>query len=249
MRMSFYCHPKAAPALESESYMKILLLLLAPLTALAADAPPIRIELVTGGHAHEISFYAVFEGNRDFRINVNPHPGAFHSDMRKSTDVLVLYDMTDMDGENERGHLREFLDAGKGMVVLHHAVIDNQHWQWWYEEVTGGRYLLAPEGNQRASTYQHDVPMTVRATGKHPITEGLGEFAIVDEVYNFMWRSPKSHVLLVADKPEGEKAVAWIGPWERSRVVVIQLGHGKEAHENANYRKLARNAIVWAAGR
>jgi type 1 glutamine amidotransferase len=31
--------------------------------------------------------------------------------------------------------------------------------------------------------------------------------------------------------------------------VVIQLGHGKEAHENANYRKLVRNAIVWAAGR
>jgi hypothetical protein len=43
--------------------------------------------------------------------------------------------------------------------------------------------------------------------------------------------------------------VAWIGPWEKSRVVVIQLGHGKEAHENANYRRLVRNAIVWAAGR
>jgi type 1 glutamine amidotransferase len=111
--------------------------------------------------------------------------------MRKSTDVLVLYDMADMDGENERGHLREFLDAGKGMVVLHHAVIDNQHWQWWYEEVTGGRYLLAPEGNQRASTYQHDVPMTVRATGKHPITEGLGEFPIVDKCTT-SWRSPRA---------------------------------------------------------
>ena len=157
--------------------------------------------------------------------------------------------MADMDGETERGHLREFLEAGKGMVVLHHAVIDNQHWPWWYEEVTGGRYFLAAEGEHRASTYQHDVPMTVRAAGQHPITEGLGEFPIVDEVYNFMSRSPRSRVLLEADKPEGEKAVAWIGPWEKSRVVVIQLGHGKEAHENANYRKLVRNAIVWAAGR
>lgn len=229
--------------------MKILLLLLGPLAALAADAPAIRIELVTGGHAHEISFYAVFEGDRNFKINVNPHPGAFHSDMRKNTDVLVLYDMTDMDGENERGHLREFLDAGKGMVVLHHAVIDNQHWPWWYEEVIGGRYLLAAEGNQRASTYRHDVPMTVRARGGHPVTEGLAEFSIVDEVYNFMWRSPRSRVLLEADKPEGEKAVAWIGPWEKSRVVVVQLGHGKEAHENANYRRLVHNAIAWAAGR
>ncbi len=67
--------------------MKTLLLLLAPIAALAADAPAVRIELVTGGHAHEISCYSVFEGNRDFKVNVNPHPGAFHSDLRKSTDV------------------------------------------------------------------------------------------------------------------------------------------------------------------
>jgi type 1 glutamine amidotransferase len=43
------------------------------------------------------------------------------------------------------------------------------------------------------------------------------------------------------------KAAAWIGPWEKSRVVAIQLGNGKEVHENANYRKPMRNAIVWAA--
>ena len=219
------------------------------LAAAPAVAQPVRIQLVTGGHNHEISFYEVFQGNKDFKIDVNPHPGAFHSDLRKSVDVLVLYDMADMDGDTERQHLREFVEAGKGLVVLHHAIIDNQHWQWWYEEVTGGRYLLAPDGALKASTYQHDVPMQVHATGKHPITEGLGEFPIVDEVYNFMWRSPKTKVLLEADKPEGEKAVAWIGPGERSHVVVIQLGHGREAHENPNYRKLVRNAILWSAGK
>jgi type 1 glutamine amidotransferase len=71
----------------------------------------------------------------------------------------------------------------------------------------------------------------------------------VDEVYNYTWRSRKSRVLLEADKPEGEKAVAWIGTWEKSRVVVIQLEHGREAHENPNFRKLLRNAILWAAGK
>lgn len=34
-----------------------------------------------------------------------------------------------------------------------------------------------------------------------------------------------------------------------SHVVVIQLGHGREAHEKPNYRKLARNAILWSAGK
>jgi len=50
----------------------------------------------------------------------------------------------------------------------------------------------------------------VRAAIKHPVTEGLTEFKITDEVYNFMWRSPKTIALLTADKPEAEKAVAWI---------------------------------------
>ncbi|MBS1853968.1 MAG: ThuA domain-containing protein [Acidobacteria bacterium] len=227
--------------------MRIALFLLA--AALWGADPNVRVQLVTGGHPHDISFYGVFEGDRDFTINVNPHPSAFQSDFRKDVDVLVLYDMADMDGERERQHLREFLDAGKGMVVLHHAVIDNQHWPWWYEDVVGGRYLLKPEDGQRASTYQHDVAMRVRPVEKHPVTEGIGEFAIVDEVYNYMWVSPRSRVLLEADKPEGPKAVAWIAPWPKSRVVAIQLGHGREAHENPAYRKLVRNAILWAAGR
>ena len=221
----------------------------AAMMAAAQDAHPLRVELVTGGHGHELSFYSVFENNPDFRIDVNPHPGAFTGDMRKSVDVLVLYDMADVNEEARRKNLRDFLEAGKGMVVLHHAVIDNQHWPWWYEEVTGGRYLLNAEGTLRASTYQHDVPLKVRATVKHPITASIGDFAITDEVYNFMWRSPRAQVLLEADRPEGEKAVAWIGPWQKSRVVVIQLGHGKEAHENASYRKLVRNAILWCGER
>jgi type 1 glutamine amidotransferase len=227
--------------------MRTLLAILVWAGALHAQA--VRVQLVTGGHNHDISFYEAFRGNRDFKIDVNPHPGAFHGDLRKSVDVLVLYDMTDMDGEVERKHLREFVEAGKGLVVLHHAIIDNQHWPWWYEEVTGARYMLKAEGAMKASTYEHDVPMKVRVMGQHPVTEGIGDFAIVDEVYNFMWRSPKTKVLLEADKPEGEKAVAWIGPGENSHVVVIQLGHGREAHENANYRRLVRNAILWAAGR
>ncbi len=214
-----------------------------------ADATAVRVQLVTGGHSHDISFYNALPSSSDFQIDVNPHPGAFHSNIRKSVDVLVLYDMADMDGDEERRHLREFLDAGKGMVVLHHAIIDNQDWPWWYEQVVGGRYLLHPEGSLRASSYEHDVKLKIQVAAPHPITRGLGDFAIVDEVYNDMWLSPKSQVLLTADKPAGEKAVAWIGPWQKSRVAVVQLGHGREAHENPEFRKLVRNAILWAAGR
>ena len=92
--------------------MRYFMLAIFLFLAVPGQAQPIRVQLVTGGHNHELSFYEVFQGNKDLKIDVNPHPGAFHSDMRKNVDVLVLYDMTDMDGETERRHLREFVEAG-----------------------------------------------------------------------------------------------------------------------------------------
>lgn len=210
---------------------------------------PIHIQLITGGHTHEISFYHVFDADNDFRITVNPHPSAYQSDLRPDTDVLILYDLADTTGEHDRQNLRNFLESGKGMVVLHHALADNQKWPWWYEDVVGGRYLMAPDGDQPASKFREGVALKIRKVGRHPVTEGVGDFDILDEVYNQFWLSPKVQVLLEAKHPESQGPVAWISPYSKSRVVYIQLGHGREAHENPAYRKLLRNAVLWAAGK
>jgi hypothetical protein len=61
------------------------------------------------------------------------------------------------------------------MVVLRHALIDNQHWPWWYADVVGGRYVLQSEGNQHASSYEDSVKLKIRPVGAHPITDGIGE--------------------------------------------------------------------------
>jgi len=221
-------------------------LLLAFALAAPAAAPP-RVLLVTGGHDHELSFYAMFASEPAFVYNVNPHPKAFRGNMVKQYDAVVLYDLADAD-EAERANLRRYLEAGKGLVVLHHAIADNQDWPWWYEEVVGGLYRLKPSGAQPASKYQHDVDFEVRPVGKHPILDGVGPFRIRDEAYKDMWRSPKTQVLLETDQPLNDKALAWVSPYAKSRVVYIQLGHDHYAHENPSYRRLVKNAIAWAAG-
>jgi type 1 glutamine amidotransferase len=215
--------------------------------AASARAADLRIQLTTGGHAHDISFYGVFEGNADFRINVNPHPLAFRRDFRKSTDVLVLYDMVDLN-ESEQGHVRAFLESGKGLVVLHHALCGNWRWRWWYEEVVGGRYLMADEGEFKKSRFKHDERMAVTVAARHPVVEGIAPFEVVDETYGGMWVSPRSKVLLESVNATGDRQVAWIGPYDKSRVVAIQLGHGPEAHRHPSYRRLVANAIRWSAG-
>lgn len=234
--------------ISGKSVMRFL-----PFLVLLAEAalaqPPVKVLIVTGGHEHPPSFYSLFD-DASFTASVNPHPLAFSEDFRQRADVLVLYDMIpNMPEEEKRTNLRAFVESGKGVVVLHHAIIDYQTWPWWYEEVVGGRYLLNPEGEMPASTYKHEERVRVTVTKRHPVTEGLTDFVIEDETYKGMWISPKVQVLLTTDNPTSDGPVAWLGTHPKARVVYIQLGHGSLAHRNPNYQRLVHNAILWAAGR
>jgi len=163
--------------------------------------------------------------------------------------VLVLYDMVPEIGEQRQKNLRAFLESRGGAVVLHHAIADFPSWLWWTDEVVGGKYLERAVPGHAASTYKHDEDLYVEAVGQHPITRGLGPMHFRDETYKGMVISPKVRVLLRTTNPTSDGPVAWIGPYEKSRVVYIQLGHGRFAHENPDYQELVHRAILWAARR
>lgn len=215
--------------------------------AFAAD--PVRVQITTGGHPYDITFYQVFEGSADLAVTLNPHPSAYRRDLRKFADVLVLFDLADTDDEKQRANLQAFLESGRGVVVLHHALADNWQWKWWYEDVVGGRFLMGEDGGLARSVAKNNEVLNARPVAKHPILEGVGELKLPDEAYKGMWLSPKAKVLMVTDNQNNDRAVVWIGPWSKSRVVAIQPGHGAPAYRDAGYRKLVHNAILWAAGR
>lgn len=212
-------------------------------------ANPLRVQVVTGGHSFNPEFYELFTKRPDLDVTVTGHPDVYAHDFRKDTDVLVLYDMVQDIGQERRANLRAFLEAGRGLVVLHHAIVDFTGWPWWSERVVGGKYLLQPEGGKPASTYKHDEDLYIEAAGNHAITRGLAPMHFRDETYKGMWISPKADVLLRTTNPSSDGPVAWIGPYDQSRVVVIQLGHGKAAHENPDFQELVHRAILWAAAR
>ncbi|MBI1786768.1 MAG: ThuA domain-containing protein [Acidobacteria bacterium] len=211
-------------------------------------ADPVRVQITTGGHPYDPSFYSLFE-HEGLSVTVNPHPSGFLRDLRKSADVLVLYDLADTTGEEERRNLEAFLESGRGLVVLHHAIADNWQWKWWYQEVVGGRFLMGQDGEMPRSAAKANEVIRARPVADHPILKGVGTLNLLDETYNGMWISPNSRVLMETDNPNSNKPVVWIGPWRKSRVAVIQLGHGPAAHRDPGYRKLVHNAILWAAGR
>ena len=215
----------------------------------ARAAKPLRVEVVTGGHTFDPEFYEVFTKRPDLDVTMTGHPEPYATDFRNQFDVLVLYDLVSEMSDERKGNLRAFLEAGRGLVVLHHAIADFNSWPWWCEEVVGGKYLLQPENGMPGSTYKHDRDLWVEAAGEHPITRGLAPLHFSDEVYKGMWISPRATVLLRTAHPLSDGPVAWIGPYDKSRVVYIQLGHGRYAHENPDYQELVHRAILWSAGR
>ncbi|MFN7937748.1 MAG: ThuA domain-containing protein [Bryobacteraceae bacterium] len=208
----------------------------------------LRTLVVTGGHPYDTSFYSLFENNPKIQAQIDPHPRPYRSgNLRPRYDVLVLYDSMQVIDDQERKTLVDFLEAGKGVVFLHHSLVDYCNWQWWYEEVMGGRWYQTEDKPPKWKTrWKHDVEQIVRPAVAHPVTEGVGVMHIWDETYQGMWLSPKNQVLMRSDDPSSDGPVVWISPFQKSRVVVIELGHGRSAHEHPAYRRLVQNAIVWA---
>jgi type 1 glutamine amidotransferase len=212
-----------------------------------ADSP-LRLLVVTGGHDYPTSFYTLFEQPGLIWDHEVTSEAAYRRDFRSRYDVLVMYDMPKTLSAEARANLQAYAESGKGIVVLHHALCSNNDWEW-YRELVGGRYLIEPQGDRPASTYSHDETIPVALARPHPITQGVALTEVYDETYKGMWFSPQVTVLLTTTHSKADPALAWISPYSKSRVVAIQLGHGREAHGHLGYRALVRNAILWSAGK
>jgi type 1 glutamine amidotransferase len=222
----------------------------------AAEAPrhpakALRALLITGGHDHDAVFYSLFHNNLEEMdaLPIDTAANAFKKDIRDKYDVIIMYDFTRELDAIGRENLRRFVESGKGIVVLHHALLNFQTWSWWSEDVVGGRYRLQGEGGRPSSSVKNGQEFFVRPVGSHPVLNGIHPFHLTDEAYKNLYISDRIKPLLTTANPASDTNLAWIGPCETSRVVAIQLGHGPSVFGHPTYRALVRNAIVWAAGR
>jgi type 1 glutamine amidotransferase len=206
--------------------------------------------LITGGHDHDASFYTIFDGVKELAsLPVVSSATAFKTDLRGKYDVVIMYDFSrDLDDAGKK-NLRDFVESGGGVVVLHHALLDYQNWAWWTDQAVGGSYRLSRDGDRPSSSVKNNQQLSVTPAETHPITAGIAPFHVEDETYKNMRFSPKIRPLLTTDNPTSDTHLAWIGPDESFRVVAIQLGHGPTAFSNSSYRAIVHNAILWAAGK
>lgn len=212
-----------------------------------------RVLVVTGGHAFPSEFFSLFENDPRITWRVaGTQADAFGQKLAGRYDAIVFHDMAETIGEKEKANLREYVEAGGGIVSTHHAIVNYTSWPWWYREVIGGKYFVnAVEGHAR-SEYKEGVDFVskvVKNASKHPVLVQVPPLPVHDEVYKGMWRSPGIQVLMETDHPLNDKPVVFIGPHPKARSVYIQLGHSASTMLYPGYRRLVMNSILWTARR
>jgi len=219
-----------------------------------AQQQKIKVLIVSGGHGfkHE-PFYNVFDSIPFITYDTLIQPQAnmlIASPEVKKYDVLVFYDMVDSITPAQQEAYISLLKKGTSMIFLHHSLVSYQNWPE-FIKILGGQYHTHPvvvNGDTLNTSYEHDVNIPVKVENrKHPITRGITDFDIVDEVYGGVEILPQVKPLLSTSHPKSMHYLAWINHYGNSDVVYIQLGHGPSGYSNPNYRKLVQQAIEWSA--
>ena len=219
-----------------------------------AQQKKIRVLVVSGGHGFQHKpFYDVFDSipSVTYDTLVQPQANALISSPEVNNyDVLVFYDMFDPISPEQQKAYISLLNKGTSMIFLHHALVSYQKWPE-FIKILGGQYHTDPvvvNGDTLRASYEHDVNISVKVEDKkHPVTRGISDFEIVDEVYGDVEILPRVKPLLSTTHPKSMRYLAWINHYGNSDVIYIQLGHGPSGYSNPNFRRLVRQSIEWSA--
>ncbi len=240
--------------------MKAIFLPLLAVAVLMANPAPLhgaeklKVLVVTGGHGFKReAFFKVFEENPAITFTeakqVKTSEAYDRADLL-SHHVVVLYDMIQNITDAQKTNFLALFDRGIGLVVMHHALVSYQAWPE-FERIIGGTYPEPQDKRGRVTPelgYEHDLQVPVVIVARdHPVTSGLNDFIIHDEIYWGFRVRPDVTPLITTTHPKSGQPLAWARTEKKSRVIYLQPGHGPEAHGNPNYRRLVAQSIRWTA--
>jgi type 1 glutamine amidotransferase len=209
----------------------------------------LRLLVVTGGHPYPTAFYAMLDSLSGVHwTHATNAAEAYARPLEQDYDVVLLHDMPLTTTPQQRERLRAFVEAGHGIVALHHAIVDYPDWPWWYENVIGGNFFVQAVLGHPASRYHEGVDFVVNAVEaqrQHPVLHGVPPLAVHDEAYRGMAFYPGITVLMETSFAENDPPVVYVGPYRQARVVYIQLGHSASTMQNPGFRQLVSNAVQW----
>lgn len=91
-------------------------------------------------------------------------------------------------------------------------------------------------------------PFRVRVIApRHPVTQGVADFEIEDELFLFRNLEADNEVLLETDFEGAKQPLAWTRTWGSGKVLHIALGHDSKAATNPAFQRLLMQGLAWLA--
>ena len=212
----------------------------------------IRLAVITGGKSFDvIHFHKLFQsmvGIDSFIQHIDDFAASPES-IRDSYDVVLFYFMM-LDGPSDEGMpgycgqpktaLVRLGQTGQGIVLLHHALLAYPQWSIWGE--------MVGIQDRNLSSYQHDEKLRINVADQtHPITQGLLDWAMIDETYLMANAVGHNRILLKVDHPQSMQTLAWTHQYQNSRVFSLQLGHDQQSWTDPNFRTILTRGIAWCS--
>lgn len=182
-----------------------------------------------------------------FEVRVCEDPAILESaNALKNYDVIafMLYNKSlPMLSDTGKENLINFVKQGKGFYVQHLGSASYADWKE-FGKLCGRHWVMGTSGHGPRSVFECQI-----AKSDHPITKGLKDFKISDELYSKLQGDEEIEVLVSADSDWSKQTepLVFVRSYGKGRSVHNALGHDAKAITNDSCRVLIARGVEWAA--
>jgi uncharacterized protein len=223
-----------------------------------AAEPPIRVLILSGQNNHQWrettpTIKAILEASRKCVVEVTEHPETCDAAVFAKHDVLLSNwntfgspTVTNWPVAT-RTALLDFVRHGKGFVSVHAGSSSFYDWPE-YQQLVGGWWSLGQTGHGPA----HEFTVTF-SDPNHPVTCGLTNFVMTDELWHRPGLQPNVHILatarsaVAAGGSDADEPVAFTTSFGRGRCFNLLLGHDTKAMASPGFAALLNRGVEWGA--
>jgi len=234
------------------------IVLLFPLSGISGQKgnSPIQVLLISGKNNHEWqktspAFRQILEERGFFKVDITERPDTLKMSDLKKYEVIAsnwnaFPESTRQWGEVAEKAILDFVNRGGGFVLFHSASAAHYDWPE-YQQMVGATWGKNTRHGQIAP-FQVKIQNT-----KHPVTKGMSNFVITDELWVEMDQQPGIEVLCSAFAPSSNKGrdqdepVLICRKQGKGRCFYLVLGHDVAAMQNSGWKTLMQRGTEWAA--
>jgi type 1 glutamine amidotransferase len=223
----------------------------------AATSRPLRVLILSGRNNHNWkattpALKEIYEDSGRFVVDVTNDPSSCDAGTFARYDVIVSNwsawpDPDRQWGEETEEAFLEFVRNGGGFVLFHAASATFDDWAE-FQQLIGASYIKGTTGHGRI----HAFKVTI-VDRDHPVTRGINDFWITDELWHRMGMRPTAHVLATAFSAEhtggtgSDELAAVCTTFGDGRCFNFVLGHDVAAMRSLGWKMLMLRGTEWAA--